>query len=216
MTDQGEWHEADHIFVTRWRTCCAEPHLLCFSPCSRHRAAFYEEATRENVDEDDDVHSRYVQCKFTKEKGLAVENIQGEEMMLGSVFAMFSYLDEAGAITEKDVEWYEYLAKKFGHPPSGDEGWTLRTLIENLGLQFDTFLDCQPQYGACFTCMINPHCPYDTQGYVAHDTNNVVFSFRGSEMKASDWLTNFGIAETSFDPEDKETAQARLRRPPPI
>mmetsp|Transcript_19712 Transcript_19712/g.35687 ORF Transcript_19712/g.35687 Transcript_19712/m.35687 type:complete len:465 (+) Transcript_19712:115-1509(+) len=214
--DHADWHEPENMaekledFLASTPAVLRVPALALYNVLhkplrlvsTRHRAAFAHKHLHDGKHDahDENVHKRYEQCKFTKEKGLAEWNIQGEEMMLGAVLAMLSYLDDDVPVTEEDQEWYQYLARAFGQHPSG-EGWTLKTLVEKLGLQFDRFIDRQPRYG-CFSLLANPHCPFDTQGYVAHNADNVVISFRGSEAKAADWLTNFGIAETSFDPEE--------------
>jgi len=177
----------------------------------RHRAAFrHRSVTRQliegNSNGDDtynplsDVHRRFRECLFTKAKGLDAQNIQGEEMMLGALMSVLSYTDNDGLLqvrvggTPADETWIDYLERKFGKPPG--EYWPLSGLLAKCGLQLDRFLDYQ-HTGLASCC----HCPVDTQGFVAHNYDNVVISFRGSEMNCSDWLTNLGVVTTYFDPE---------------
>eukprot|EP00403_Amphidinium_massartii_P036653 CAMPEP_0178434352 /NCGR_PEP_ID=MMETSP0689_2-20121128/33380_1 /TAXON_ID=160604 /ORGANISM="Amphidinium massartii, Strain CS-259" /LENGTH=336 /DNA_ID=CAMNT_0020056415 /DNA_START=40 /DNA_END=1046 /DNA_ORIENTATION=+ len=155
-----------------------------------------------------DVRRRYQQCKFTKQRGLEEQNIQAEEMMLGALMSMLVYTDDDGLLqtwvdnTSPDPVWIEYLGEKFGRPPG--EFWPLSGMLKECGLEMDRFISVDQVWHlgllACMMC--NPHCPVDTQCFVAHNDNNVVISFRGSEMKASDWLTNAGAVTTSFDPDE--------------
>eukprot|EP00403_Amphidinium_massartii_P009032 CAMPEP_0178425750 /NCGR_PEP_ID=MMETSP0689_2-20121128/28881_1 /TAXON_ID=160604 /ORGANISM="Amphidinium massartii, Strain CS-259" /LENGTH=450 /DNA_ID=CAMNT_0020047417 /DNA_START=105 /DNA_END=1457 /DNA_ORIENTATION=- len=180
----------------------------------RHRVAFRPKSLSKPLDEDSDhdddplsdVHKRYESCLFTKARGLETQNIQGEEMMLGALMSVLSYTDDNGLLqvrvgtTPADEGWIDYLERKFGTPPG--EYWPLSDLLAKCSLQLDTFLDYQHTGLACCFMLCNPHCPVDTQGFVAHNADNIVISFRGSEMNCSDWLTNLGVVTTSFDPEE--------------